>query len=170
MSQHATCPVCRHLLPPSASSREPALTRGSSFRFTERSDLSLEPVDVARFRTRIEEPDDSVAVDLTIHSPWLTVPPLTDNTEAEDFADVLAIRRSNSASVATPPDVEMVNLDNNNVATMDEEFDRGGGRYDGRSQDLESFMESLEFPSVPARNATCLRDIEVTGMESEGDL
>lgn len=168
---HATCPVCRHLLPPSAS-REPALARGSSFRFTERNDLSLDPGDGARFRTRIEEPHESVAVDLTIHSPWLTVPPLTDSAEAEDFADVLAIRRSNSASVATPPDVEMVNLDNNNVATMDEEFDRGGGggRYDGRSRDLESFMEGLELPSVPARNATCLRDIEVTGMESEGDL
>lgn len=175
-SQHATCPVCRHLLLPSAS-REPATARGASFRFTERSDLSLEPVDVERFRTRIVEPEGSAAVDLSVHSPWLTVPPpLTDDTEAEDFADVLASRRSNSASASTSPDVEMVNLDNNNVAVaaaaLDEEFGGGGegGRYDGLSHDIESFTESLELPSALERSGMRLRDVEVTGMETESDL
>lgn len=164
LTQHATCPVCRHCL--STASPEPASSAAAArppFYFTDQN--SPDPVEL---RTTVEAPGN-VPVNVSVHSPWDTtrLAALMDDTDSDDCADIPAARRSHPASTVLSPDIEMVAMDNNNVA-METEF---GGRYETRRPVPESFSASLEISGTPPTGSlVCLGDVEVTGVESESDL
>lgn len=158
---HATCPVCRHCL--SSASPEPAFAARPPFYFTEQN--SPDPVEL---RTTLEAPGN-VPVNVSVQSPWDTtrLAALMDDADSDDYADIPATRRSHPASTVLSPDIEMVAMDNNNVA-METEF---GGRYETRRPVSESFLASSEISGTPPTGSlVCLGDVEVTGVESESDL
>lgn len=146
LTQHATCPVCRHRL--SSASPETASATRPPFYFTEQN--GLDPVEL---RTTVEEPGN-IAVNLNVHPPWNT----TRSAAMDDDAD------SNDSEVLA--NIEMVTMDNN--IAMETEF---GGRYETRRPVPESFSASSEISGMlPASELVCLGDVEVTGVEYESDL
>lgn len=165
---HATCPVCRHILSPSSPPDHPAI--GSPFHFTDRSHLSLEPEDRSVFRTTMEEPD-SMSINLSVHPFWESVilpGGLDDSAESGELAENAASSPHGGRLSAAPnlSDIEMENM-NNNVA-MDVAFDDDDVGAVGGLENDEEGPTSSELPGrPPASMLTYIKDIEVSGLDSE---
>lgn len=123
------------------------------------------------FRTTMEEPD-TMSINLSVHPFWESVilPGLDDSTESEELAENAASAhggRLNAMSSAALPDIEMVNMENNNVA-MDVEFDDGDAGAVGGLENDEEEATGSELPGrPPASMLTYIKDIEVSGLDSE---
>lgn len=117
----------------------------------------------------MEEPD-SMSINLSVHPFWESVilpGGLDDSAESGELAENAASSPHGGRLSAAPnlSDIEMENM-NNNVA-MDVAFDDDVGAVGGLENDEEG-PTSSELPGrPPASMLTYIKDIEVSGLDSE---